>query len=104
MAHDFKQKEPTKSERMIFELAMNQQQMEKAMWSTSTLVITLAMLTKQDPKDIAEMMVNGDEKLKEYSKKVNEAISELEKTKNPAAPEASSEPAPDHDHSHPHTH
>ena len=82
MSNDFKQKEPTKAERMIFELAMNQQQMEKAMWSTSTLVITLAMLTNQDPKAVAEMMVNGDEKLKEYSKQVNEAIAALEKEKH----------------------
>lgn len=101
MAHDFKQKEPTKAERMMFELAMAQQQMEKGLWSTSTVVMALALLTKQDPQAIAELMVNGDDKLKEYSKKVNEAIDKLHKEKHPAAPHDHA--GHDHDHNHDHS-
>ena len=93
MANDYIKKEPSKTEKMIYELFMQQQQMEKGLWSTSTLVITLAMLTKQDPKAIAELMVNGDEKLKEFSKKVNEAISELEKAKNSAEKTSAEKPS-----------
>lgn len=108
MATDYKQKEPTKNERMIYELAMNQNQMEKAMWSTSTLVITLAMLTGQDPEKIGELMVNGDEELKEYSKKINETIKKLEEEKSSTSAKATADKY-DHDHSthdhgHDHTH
>ncbi len=97
MPTDFKQKEPSKTEKMLYELAMNMNAMEKGLWSTSTLVITLAMLTKTDPKDVAEMMVNGDAKLKEFSKQVNDAIKALEDVKHKDhdhSTEASPEPAP----------
>ena len=46
------------------------------------------MLTKQDPKEIAALMANGDEKLKEFSGKINEEIKRLEAEKHK-----------DHDHS-----
>ena len=49
---------------MLYELAMAQNQMEKGLWSTSTLTIVLAMLAKHKPEEIAELMVNGDEKNK----------------------------------------
>ena len=81
MAQDFKHKEPTKTEKMLYELVMNQNSMEKAMWSTSTLVISMGILNNIDPEKIAELMVSGDEKVKEYSKKVNDAIKKLEQEK-----------------------
>ena len=79
---DYKQKEPTKTERMLYELAMAHNQMEKGLWSTSTVVMALAILTKQEPAKIAELMVNGDDQLKEYSNKVNEEIKKLEAEKH----------------------
>jgi hypothetical protein len=82
MANDFKQKEPSKTERMLYELVMAHNQMEKGLWSTSTVAMALAMLTKQDPKEIAELMVNGDAKLKEYSQKINDEIKKLEEAKH----------------------
>jgi hypothetical protein len=99
MPNDYVKKEPTKAEKMIYELYVQQQQMEKAMWSTSTLVITLAVLTKQDPKAIAELMVNGDEKLREFSKQVNEAVSALEKEKHPSTHEATANSDGEHEYS-----
>jgi hypothetical protein len=84
MPHDYIKKEPTKTERMLYELAMSHNQMEKGLWSTSSLVIILAMLTKQDPKKIAELMVNDDAGLKEFSGKINEEIKKLEAEKHPA--------------------
>ncbi len=95
MANDFKHKEPSKTEKMLYELVMAHNQMEKGLWSTSTVVMALAILTKQDPEKIAELMVNGDAQLKEYSQKINEAIKKLEEAKHK-----------DHDHSkegHEHT-
>jgi len=82
MGKDYLKKEPSKTDRMIYELVMAQNSMEKGLWSTSSLVMVLAMLTKQNPKDIAELMVNGDEKLKEYSGKINEEIKKLETEKH----------------------
>lgn len=88
MPNDYVKKEPTKTEKMIYELAMAQNQMEKGLWSTSSLVIVLALLTKQKPEEVAELLVNGDEKLKEFSAKVNEAVKKLDADKHK-----------DHDHS-----
>lgn len=82
MANDYKQKEPTKTEKMIYELVMAQNSMEKGLWSTSTVVMVLAMLTKQEPKAIAELMVNGDEKIREFSNQINEEIKKLEALKH----------------------
>ena len=82
MAHDFKQKEPSKTERMLYELAVNQNQMEKGLWSTSTLVMVSAILNKLKPEEIAELMVNGDEKIKKFSTEINEHIQKLEAKKH----------------------
>ncbi len=84
MANDFQKKEPTKNERMLFELAMNQQQIERSLWSTSAHVVALALSLGADPDKVAEFLVNGDEKVKEYSKRINEKIGELEAAKKPA--------------------
>ena len=94
---DYKQKEPTKTERMLYELAMAQNQMEKGLWSTSTVVMALATLTKQEPSAIANLMVNGDDQLKEFSNKVNEEIKKLESAKHPTSHKATSD---EHDHKH----
>ncbi len=82
MGKDYLKKEPSKTEKMIYELVMAQNSMEKGLWSTSSLVMVLAILTKQDPKEIAELMVNGDEKLREFSGKINEEIKKLEAEKH----------------------
>jgi hypothetical protein len=81
MPHDYKQKEPSKTERMLYELAMNQNQMEKGLWSTSTVVMALAILTKSKPEEVAELMFEN-EKIKEFSEKVNEKIKKLEAEKH----------------------
>jgi len=81
MAKDFLKKEPSKTEKVLYEIMMAQNSMEKGLWSTSSLTIILAMLTKQNPKDIAELMINGDEKLKKFSTEINEEIKKLEAQK-----------------------
>ena len=88
MSNDYTKKEPTKNERMLYELAMAHNQMEKGLWSTSTLVLVLAMLTKQSPEEIAELMVNGDDKIKDFSAKVNEAVKKLEMERHPTSHKA----------------
>jgi len=94
MPNDYIKKEPSKTEKMLYELIMAHNQMEKGLWSTSSLVITLAILSKQKPEEVAELLVNGDEKLKEFSEKVNQAVKKLEEEKHKG-----------HDHSgHDHEH
>ena len=83
MPNDYIKKEPTKTEKMLYELAMAQHQMEKGLWSTSTVVMALAILTKTKPEDLAELMANGDVKIKEFSEKVNETIKKKQEEKNP---------------------
>lgn len=93
MVNDYLKKEPSKNEKMLYELAMAQNQMEKGLWSTSTLVMVLAILSKTKPEEIAELMVNGDEKIKEFSSKVNEIAKKLDEAKHK-----------DHDHPHDQAH
>jgi hypothetical protein len=81
MANDYLKKEPSKTEKMMYELAISQQHLERSLWSTSTVLMALAILSKADPKEIAEMMINGDEKIKEFSTKINEEIKKLEEAK-----------------------
>jgi hypothetical protein len=81
MANDYLKKEPSKSEKMMYELAIGQQHLERNLWSTSTVVMAIALIAKIDPKQVAELMVNGDEQIKEFSIKVNEEIKKLEEAK-----------------------
>ena len=82
MPNDYVKKEPTKTEKMLYELAMAQNQMERGLWSTSTLVMVLAVLTKQKPEEVAELMVNGDDKIKAFSEEVNKIVKELDAKKH----------------------
>jgi hypothetical protein len=81
MPNDYKQKEPSKTERMLYELAMAQNQMEKGLWSTSTVVMALALITKAKPEEVAALMYE-DSKIKEFSEKVNAEIKRLEAEKH----------------------
>ncbi len=81
MANDYIKKEPTKTEKMLYELAMAQHQMEKGLWSTSTVVMALAVLSKAKPEEVAKLMFD-DEKIKEFSNQVNQEIKKLEAEKH----------------------
>jgi len=88
MANDFLKKEPNKTEKMLYELAMQQHSMERSLWSTSAHVVSLAIALGADPKKVAELMVGGNEKIKAYSKVINDEIERLEKEKKEkSAPE-----------------
>lgn len=89
MSNDFQKKEPTKNEKMIYELFMQFQGMERSMFTNSSLLIIMAMEAGIKPEKLAELLVNGNDKIKDYSKKINEAIDKLEKEKHP-----------EHDHGH----
>jgi hypothetical protein len=81
MPHDFQKKEPSKNEKLIYELFMQQQQMERGLWSTSAHVVALALALGADPVKVAELM-GDDAKMKEYSDKINEIVSKTQKEKS----------------------
>lgn len=76
---DFQKKEPTKNEKMIFELAMHQQSMDRSTATNSAFIAAVALIQNIDPKKVAEFLTTGHDKIKEYSDKINEAIAEIEK-------------------------
>ena len=78
MPHDYLKKEPTKTEKLIYELFRHQDDMARSLWSTSSFVTALAYLLKADPQKVAELLTTENEKVKEYSDKVNKAIQEIE--------------------------
>jgi hypothetical protein len=96
MAHDFQKKEPSKTEKLIYELFMQQQQMERGLWSTSAHVVALALALGADPVKVGEFMAD-EAKMKEYSEKVNEVMNKLQKEKQPVSPETVEG---EHNHTH----
>ena len=80
MAHDFKHKEPTKTEKVLYELMIAQQHTERGLWSTSSVVMALAMISGTDPVKLAQTILDED-KIREFSSKVNEEIKKQEALK-----------------------
>jgi len=95
MANDFKKKEPTKTEKVLYELMMRQEMADRNLWTTSAHVIGLGMLLNIKPEQIADLLVNGQEKVKVYGQEINQAIEKLEKERRKDKPE-------EHGHTHPH--
>ncbi len=100
MANDYLKKEPSKTEKLIYELYMQQQQMDRALYTNSALLMALAIETKISPEALAEFLVNGNEKIKEYSGKVNKKIEELEKEQQKQHPHGHDHSHEGHDHNH----
>ncbi|MCL5774682.1 MAG: hypothetical protein M1333_00555 [Patescibacteria group bacterium] len=104
MANDFKQKEPTKTEKVLYELMMRQEMTDRNLWTTSAHVIGLGMLLDIKPEQVADLLVNGQDKIKEYGQKINEAIEKLEKERKKTQPEEQEHNHAGHDHGHNHSH
>ncbi len=86
MSKDYFKKEPTKTEKMLYELAVAQHQMEKGLWSTSAVVMALALLNKIKPEELAKLIANGGAQIKEFSEKVNKLIQEKQPKHNHSDP------------------
>jgi hypothetical protein len=82
MSHDFLKKEPTKTEKMMYEIVMQQQQMERGLWTTSAHVCALALVLGASPEKVAEFMTLKEDQIKDYSQKINEAIAKIEKERH----------------------
>jgi len=95
MAHDYLKKEPSKTEKIMYELAMHQQNLEQSTFSNSMTILAVAVALGADADKIAKLLTSDDEKIKEFGKKINEAIDKIkdkeEKKEAPAAAQAAEE-------------
>ncbi len=83
MSSDYLKKDPTKTEKVLYELFIQQQGMERNLMTNSALLCAMAMEVKISPEKLAEILIKDNEKIKEYSKQLNAAIDKLEKEKHP---------------------
>jgi hypothetical protein len=74
MANDFKQKEPSKTEKMLYELAMHQNRLENQTFSNSMTILAVALAMDADAEKIAKYLTTDEEKIKELGKKINDLI------------------------------
>lgn len=77
MPNDYGKKEPTKAEKMLYELAMHQQTLENQTFSNSMTILALAVSLGADAEKIAKLLASEDEKIKDFGKKVNDAIDKI---------------------------
>ncbi len=82
MPHDYVKKEPTKTEKFMYELAMHQQQLENQTFSNSMTVLAVALAMGADAEKIAKFLTTDEEKIKEFGKSINAAIEKLRPTKD----------------------
>lgn len=100
MSKDFLKKEPSKTEKALYELMMRQEMADRNLWTTSAHVIGLGMLLDIKPEQIAELLVNGQDKVKVYGQEINQAIEKLEIERKKSHPQDHNHA--DHDHIHAH--
>lgn len=85
MPNDYIKKEPSKTEKFMYELAMNQQQLENQTFSNSMTVLAVALALGADAEKIAKFLTTDEAKLKEFGKSINEAMEKLRPIKQEKA-------------------
>lgn len=91
MSKDFNQKQPSKNEKMFYEIFMQLNGMERSLFTNSAHIIAMGLVLNVDPEKIAAIMMDN-EKIKDYSEKINEAMKKLQdKTPKNEAPEVKEE-------------
>lgn len=78
---DYLKKEPTRNERALYEMAMHLQHLDRSLVSNSAHMVALGLLLDIKPEKIADILVNGNEKIKEYGQAINAEIDKLETAK-----------------------
>ncbi len=101
MANDFLKKQPTKNEKMFYDLMMGMDTLDRRMWTTSSFVTALALLLKVEPKKVAELLTGEQTEIREFSKQINDEIDKIEAARKPADGEDSHA---GHNHPHDHSH
>jgi len=82
MPKDYIKKEPTKTEKFMYELAMHQQQLENQTFSNSMTILAVALASGADAEKIAKFLTTDEEKIKEFGKSINAAIDKLKPSKD----------------------
>lgn len=81
MPHDYIKKEPSKTEKFMYELAVHQQQLEQQSFSNSMTILAVALALGADAEKVAKFLTTDEAKLKEFGKAINEAIDKLKPPK-----------------------
>jgi len=81
MPNDYLKKEPSKTEKLMYELMMHQQQLENQTFSNSMTVLAVALALGADAEKIAKFLTTDEEKIKEFGKSINAAIAKLRPAK-----------------------
>lgn len=81
MSKDYIKKEPTKTEKFMYELAVHQQQLENQAFSNSMTILAVALSLGAEPEKIAKFLTTDEEKIKEFGKNINAAIDKLKPAK-----------------------
>ena len=102
MSNDYQKKQPTKTERLLYEMAMRMEMTDRNMWSNSAHLCALGILLDVKPEKVAELLVNGGEQIAAYGKAINEEAERLEALKKESSKKDDTEAV--HDHNHNHTH
>lgn len=84
MANDYLKKEPSKTEKVMYELLMHQQQLENQTFSNSMTILAVALALGADAEKIAKFLTTDEEKIKEFGKSINDAIAKLRPAKEEA--------------------
>ena len=82
MANDYLKKEPSKTEKALYEIAMRVEMQDRSLHSNSGHIIALSIALDLDPKKVAEILLD-DAAIRDYAKKINDAIKEIEDKKKP---------------------
>ncbi len=107
MSKDFMKPQPTKNEKMFYDLMMSMDVLDRRVWSTSSFVTALAILLKAKPEEIAKLLTTDHDKIKAFSKQVNDEIDKIEAAEKAKFPEQGTkggEAHEGHDHAHGHEH
>lgn len=88
MAKDFLKREPNKTEKFMYELAMHQQQLENQSFSNSMTILAVALAAGVDAEKVAKFLTTDEEKIKEFGKSINAAIDKLKPTAPKEEPKA----------------
>ena len=102
MPNDFLKKQPSKNEQMFYQLMMNQETLDRRIWTTSSFVTAMAILMDIKPEKIAEMLTVKQSQVQDFSKKINEEIDKIEAAQKETEPSEGHLHA-GHDH-HNHSH
>ncbi|MDB4940114.1 MAG: hypothetical protein JWO40_539 [Candidatus Doudnabacteria bacterium] len=104
MANDFQKKQPTKNEKMFYDMAMSLEMIDRRLWTTSSFVSALAILANVEPEKVARLLTTDMNKIQDFSKKINDEINKIEaeeKEKNGSSEQVQSSTQPGHEgHNH----